>query len=158
MIGRPDTEPACWSWPVTSREHEGLFRAGQARCPDDAGVLVVQEWQAGRCAACGWDRDNLEADHSHDTGYFRGLLCRSCNVREAHARPDDPVFSRYRARPPAVILGVTVLWAPPDSRRYYVEQMGGEEAVARMLQEHMEATDPLRGLSDSEADRMLGLA
>ena len=31
------------------------------------------------CSACGSFK-NLHADHDHDTGAFRGILCMNCNV------------------------------------------------------------------------------
>lgn len=41
------------------------------------------EWQDGRCAWCGYDRESLVVDHCHMTGLVRGLLCRGCNTRES---------------------------------------------------------------------------
>lgn len=38
--------------------------------------------QKGRCALCGTPfARRPDADHDHDTGWFRGLLDRSCNIR-----------------------------------------------------------------------------
>jgi hypothetical protein len=58
------------------------------------------------CAICGqipFD-GHLVEDHDHATGMVRGLLCRSCNVREG--RSSDPVFIRYRRIHPAQMLDV----------------------------------------------------
>jgi hypothetical protein len=42
---------------------------------------------------------------------LRGQLCRRCNTREG--REEGPLWDSYRARPPAVILGVKeVYWSP----------------------------------------------
>lgn len=40
----------------------------------------LQEKQHGKCAICGKEaNDNLRADHNHQTGKMRGLLCDNCN-------------------------------------------------------------------------------
>lgn len=123
--------PACWTWPVTEAEHERVFlAAGSAR---RAALPLIEDWQAGRCAVCGYGRGRLEADHCHNTGLFRGFLCHSCNVQEAHAGAGRPVFSRYRRRHPAAILGLSIHWAAPEP----------PAASAEELLRHMAATDPL---------------
>lgn len=50
--------------------------------PLPEGVADLDEWQAGRCAWCGYDLDALVRDHCHMTGLVRGLLCSGCNTRE----------------------------------------------------------------------------
>lgn len=37
------------------------------------------ESQSGQCAICGTLDRVLNVDHSHTTGFVRGLLCRPCN-------------------------------------------------------------------------------
>lgn len=113
--------PACWTWPVTGAEHEQAYQAAavgseQERERVHEDLLVA--WHAGRCAVCGTfrgdpGRGRLVYDHGHDTGYVRGLLCGSCNAREPHSR--RPEFQRYRVRPPAVILGISLFYAEPSS-------------------------------------------
>ena len=126
--------PACWTWPVTEQDHERAFLAagpgtGYGR---DRGLALIEDWQAGRCAICSYGTGQMEADHDHQTGYLRGMLCHSCNVREAHAWPDDPLFSRYRQRPPSVILGVRCYWSAPEPPL----------PSAEALRAHQAATDP----------------
>lgn len=55
---------------------------------------ALDEWQAGRCAWCGDDRERLVSDHCHMTGFVRGLLCRGCNVKEGTAI--DPRWNPWR--------------------------------------------------------------
>ncbi|KKL48103.1 hypothetical protein LCGC14_2328860 [marine sediment metagenome] len=39
----------------------------------------LERLQRGKCAICGVKPDRLVADHDHDTGVIRGMLCQSCN-------------------------------------------------------------------------------
>jgi len=58
-----------------------------------AGPMVALEaWQEGRCALCGGEVPLrwMVADHCHDLGWVRGLLCMGCNALEAHG-PGRPV-------------------------------------------------------------------
>ncbi len=59
----------------------------------------------GRCAVCAVRGQHLVDDHCHASGQVRGLLCRSCNVREGRSG-SDPLFVRYRRLHPAAILDV----------------------------------------------------
>lgn len=93
-------EPACWSWPLP----DYLVQ------PDD--LDAVADWQDDRCAVCGSRRRPQVEDHDHDTGWVRGYLCRSCNALEGtDGRPG--VFTRYRQRNPATMLGVRVRYVSP---------------------------------------------
>lgn len=105
---RPVEDPACWAWPLPERE------------PTEDPADLLHAWQDGRCANCGSDRRRLVEDHDHTTGLVRGYLCRSCNVREGVSTEDERI-ARYRARNPASILGVSVLYIDPF----------GKDAVAR---------------------------
>ena len=61
--------------------------------------------QDGRCAACGTDEPGgyagrhgtFNADHDHDTGEVRGLLCYRCN-RGIGLFKDDPDLMRLVAQ------------------------------------------------------------
>lgn len=76
----------------------------------------LSRMQGGRCAVCRKDGP-LEADHDHETGLLRGLLCHGCNIREGHVqsglfRVDHPDIDAYLENPPAA--GFRWMWATPD--------------------------------------------
>jgi hypothetical protein len=106
----------CWDWVVTAA-HDG--EAERAQLLDDVeeservAWSLLLDWQGDRCAICG-ARSGLVIDHDHATGYVRGLLCPSCNVREGFAGPAE-VFGRYRSQNPAAILGVRIRYWNPFS-------------------------------------------
>lgn len=52
-------------------------------------VELCRESQGGLCGICRQDLP-LEIDHNHQTGKFRGLLCRSCNTGLGHFK-DNPL-------------------------------------------------------------------
>lgn len=89
--------------------------AGMSRGEKRAALLVIQGNACAVCGAAGPDR----ADHDHDTGLLRGMLCKSCNVMEGKTRLrpcgiSDEVLARfdaYRAKPPA---GKVWFWDFPD--------------------------------------------
>ena len=108
--------PACHAWPVTDDDRRLV--AALPRLPDDelreARLVhdLIADWQDERCAVCGGSGDHsLVLDHDHVTALVRGYLCRSCNTTEPHADWGD--FTKYRARPPAVLLGVTARYEHP---------------------------------------------
>jgi len=54
--------------------------------------------QSGGCAACQTPPTNrqLHRDHSHRTGYFRGLLCGNCNMALGLLKDDpDRILALY---------------------------------------------------------------
>jgi len=100
-----DQDPACWSWPVWETDKTAHY----ARWGEFAAGDLMIDWHEGRCAMCGIPDDDLMRDHDHRTGWERGLLCRSCNIMEGtHPDRAGSVFSKYRERPPAVILGIRI--------------------------------------------------
>ncbi|MFF9240122.1 endonuclease domain-containing protein [Streptomyces sp. NPDC014801] len=123
-------EPICWSWPVP------VHLAGEVRPPTDdvdqqlsSGAIewlarnpeaqdrILREWQDGRCAICGHRRSLVE-DHDHATGLTRGYLCPGCNIQEGIYRSGDNLFSRYRKRHPATILGLQIRYWNPIAGEY----------------------------------------
>lgn len=126
--------PVCWYWPTeiptpdnakrkfleqaslrgcTPEQAEVLW---SLECATDAlvggGAVLLAQWQDGRCAICGKARD-LVCDHDHATGLVRGWLCQSCNTAEGANLEPDTIFARYRDRPPAAILGLSVRYLNP---------------------------------------------
>ena len=150
--------PACWSWPITQAHQERAWQASRHRshyatpeqreygqrcaickgpCPQGYATMdLVHDWQAGRCGICGDEMPRAQADHDHLTGYFRGLLCLSCNIGEGHAYNDEPVYARYRFRPPAAILGLSIYLPGPDDWKAVAE--------ARILARNLAERDPAR--------------
>lgn len=93
---------------------------GQVEREEQKDVLLAL--QSGRCAVCVYaGGDRLVLDHDHVTGLTRGLLCRSCNVREGMGRRNI-LFDLYRANPPAADFGWLYQdlygeWAQPQEPR-----------------------------------------
>lgn len=84
--------------------------------PKKANMDLLQpllDHQSGKCAGCGADDRKLEADHDHDTGLVRGLLCVSCNRAEPWGV--RPWIALYLERPPATAIGLKIEYA--DYRR-----------------------------------------
>jgi hypothetical protein len=126
--------PVCWYWPTEPPAEDETRRkffeyAERTGCtPEQAQVLwdlecaadalvggidaILARWQDGRCAICGRVSD-LVCDHDHATGLVRGWLCRSCNTTEGTNHQPDTIFTRYRERHPAAILGLTIRYLNP---------------------------------------------
>jgi hypothetical protein len=135
--------PACWDWPTdTPVDARGGLSDATWKALGEYGraLSLVDTWQDGRCAVCG-DRGSLKEDHDHATGLTRGYLCNSCNTKEGAAYRDYLVFTRYRERHPAAILGVRAEYTFMDrleAQQAYLEQDARERATS---------TDhPLRGV------------
>ena len=91
-----ELHPACWSWPIP-KKYPNLSRKRDADLPPSIQALLPairkllaycpvelthqQAFHDGRCAICG-RKNELVEDHDHNTGLFRGWLCRSCNTSE----------------------------------------------------------------------------
>lgn len=94
MAQFPTPTPAFMSWPVPTHP------------------ASVRQWQAGRCAMCGYDTPGIVEDHCHTTGKVRGMLCRGCNATEANSVA--PVWKMWRAgMNPARLLGEDRIYYSP---------------------------------------------
>jgi len=137
--------PVCWGWPVELPSEEDARRKFFERLkhpdltPGQADVLwsleraasglggesILADWQGGRCAVCGRASD-LVLDHDHASGLVRGWLCRSCNTLEGTHREPGTIFSLYRERHPAAILGLTIRYLNPVTGEYAAPQIARE--------------------------------
>jgi len=68
---------------------------------DEEGFAYLRQWQADRCAMCGYC-DKLVLDHCHETGLARGFLCHECNVLEGKSSLIE--WRLYRLFPPTKML------------------------------------------------------
>lgn len=112
----------CHGWSVTGAHRERAAAVTACASEDerfDLAVRLLADWQRGQCAICGDESSSL--DHDHRTTWIRGYLCQGCNTSEGfgHREPES-VFTRYRNRNPASILGIQVRyygaftgWAEP---------------------------------------------
>lgn len=120
---RTSPYPACWSWPVSAEIRELAV----------VGEPMMFDWQACRCAVCGCSKARLFEDHDHDTGWVRGWLCQSCNLREpgavpGHPHPVDRRLVRYRRWNPARILGLWERYHSPFRGRDF-GRLGGYQTT-----------------------------
>lgn len=81
----------------------GFDRSRRSNWPK---TLFDRAWllQKGRCAICdipmrpnGQARDSVAADHDHDSGRPRGLLCAACNKGIGHFSDDPQTLRRAAA-------------------------------------------------------------
>jgi hypothetical protein len=49
------------------------------------------------CEICGRYNATLNMDHDHETGWFRGFLCTSCNIGLGHLRDNEETVARALA-------------------------------------------------------------
>lgn len=113
-------QPSCWGWTVTHSQSARALTSLTADTQFEAegtGSVVLDEWQAGRCAICG-EAEPLVVDHDHQSGLVRGLLCRRCNTNEGIDGRPATVYQRYRELPPTRILGVRLRYWDPYTRRH----------------------------------------
>lgn len=104
-MGRPihkihSGDPICWAWQRFTWPR-GMSPTHQMR--------LLRQWHGKRCGICNMVGE-LVIDHDHRSGWVRGLLCDSCNRKEGISRVQDDVYARWRACPPAAILGVAVVY------------------------------------------------
>lgn len=95
-------DPVCWSWQIPDDlDHADPHRA-------------LATWHAGGCGICGGGSSGREVlDHDHRTGLVRGWLCRGCNRKEGSADDPTDVYARWRACPPAAMLGTLFRYVSP---------------------------------------------
>ena len=66
---------------ITGDEYEALY--------------IAQEGVCAICQRATGKRRRLAVDHDHDTGYVRGLLCKTCNYKVlGHLRDDTEALQR----------------------------------------------------------------
>lgn len=95
-------------------------------------------WHRGRCAMCGQTPTELVEDHDHASGLVRGLLCRSCNLREASGWY-LPIIRAYHA------------WANPAALLHHVRgyvSPWGEPAITQRSLTHAQREADGRELAE----------
>lgn len=95
---------------VKKRHLEIKRRSAGIKNPEIFDTLF--ELQNHRCAICLSEttrsKRNWHADHDHNTGLMRGVLCHHCNVLLGHAQDNPETLKRaieYLANPPTTKLG-----------------------------------------------------
>lgn len=80
------------SWRKKNLEyHRRYYKTHRYDIDYDTFLAEVAE-QNGCCEICGnYKGFDLQIDHNHDTGKYRGLLCTKCNTGLGHFN-DDPVL------------------------------------------------------------------
>lgn len=69
------------------RKNKQLLQSYNITLSDYREMLVSQE---NKCKICltPFGNNQINVDHSHDTGKVRGLLCSSCNISLGHLKDD----------------------------------------------------------------------
>jgi hypothetical protein len=104
--------PYCHELAGDAATISGLSEITEAHGP----MVSLWAWQDERCALCGGQipLGVMVADHCHDSGMVRGLLCAGCNALAGHGRVRDPrqarALQRYLDRPPTQMLGFDIAY------------------------------------------------
>ncbi len=96
--------------------------------PADGGRWFDNEFDANgnqRCAMCGGS-GGLVADHCHDTGLVRGLICYRCNSFEGFS--DTPALNAWRLTAPGLTVG---------RREFYRAGYAGGEGLAHSTEDEL---------------------
>lgn len=131
--------PACWAWPLPTDEDRNSIRVAWKVREDEREayerLILMGQWQDGRCAVCGVPGGQVVHDHDHDSGLTRGYLCQTCNSREPMG---GGIFVRYRHISPASICGLEFMYALPTPRAPDTE--AERESVRAALEDALRAS------------------
>ena len=87
-------------WQKDNRDRRRLYYLEKSYNINPLKLKTMLKDQGGKCAIClkpiafGGSRATVQADHDHDTGKFRGLLCAGCNRALAGFKDDIELLKR----------------------------------------------------------------
>lgn len=89
-------------WQAANPEKVAVIRRRRYGMKNPEIAPQLEELQGGKCAIC--PRPGTRADHDHETGMVRGMLCDSCNLGLGKFRDDPGLLASafaYLIDPPA---------------------------------------------------------
>lgn len=122
---------------------------------DDVADRHEPSFMRSVCSFCGC-RDvgeySLVQDHCHDTGLFRGLLCRSCNVIEANR--NTAAWKAWRLTAPGLEVGQRWIYQWSYGRMVVTKEellaLPMVELIQRLHHDNPDRLNYRYGLSPSE--------
>jgi len=83
-------------WYSNNKDKARAWKLKQAYGLTPDGYQMIYDHQNGLCAICG-NVPPTCVDHSHQTGYLRGLLCSRCNLFLGHYEKNEHMLDKFKA-------------------------------------------------------------